>query len=417
MLKELTSMAVQNILKRKFRSFLTLLGVVIGVAAVVAIISMTLGLQETILGQLTKFMADIVTIMPGQMRFTAGPSLATGKVITLTTTDEKEISKIDGVKLTTGIVGTEVNVEFNDETGKLNVYGVKDVKAWTEIESGAVGLEDGRFLSSEDTYSTIIGYSVAHDIFSEDIELRKNIKINGVDFKVVGILNKAGGVLSTMDQRIYIPIEQARELFGEQFEENEYSAIMVKIKDGYDVEKVSNEINDKLLNIHHQTEDTKTFTVLSSKFFQEQIGTILASMTTFLTAIASISLLVGGIGIMNIMYVSVTERTREIGVMKAVGATSRTILLLFLLESGIFGLVGGVIGDLFGIIIGYGMNYVANIARAEAIGSQMIVTNFTITPEVLLLGAGFGFLVGIIAGFFPARRASKLEPVEALRYE
>ncbi len=419
MLRELVLLAVQNILKRKLRSFLTLLGIIIGVAAVVSIISLTTGIQQTIINQLTRFMSDVITVTPGRLSF-ATATLRGGRAIKLTTRDIEEISKIEGVKLVNGLIGSNIEVEFGDETGVLYAYGIEDVDAWKEIEASSVGLESGRYLTKEDKYSAIIGNSVAHEIFSKDVGLKKTIKLNGVDFRVVGIFKKAGGVLSMFDRRIYIPEKTAREIFPEGIEENEYSLITAKVEEGYDVEEVADRINEKLLKLHHQTEETKTFTVLTSKFFQTLVSNILSSLTTFLTAIASVSLLVGGIGIMNIMYVSVMERTREIGVMKAIGATNRTILLLFLLESGIFGLFGGIIGDVFGVGVGYVINYIANLLRTQTLQqmeTETILTQFVIEPQTLFVGAIFGFLVGIIAGYFPARKASKLQPVEALRYE
>lgn len=419
MLRELVLLAVQNILKRRLRSFLTLLGIIIGVAAVVSIISLTTGIQQTITSQLTKFMSDIITVSPGRLSF-ATATLQAGRAVELTDRDLKEISKIDGVELVNGLIGSNARVEFGGETGVLYVYGIQDVEAWKKIEASSIGLEDGRYLTKEDKYSAIIGNSVAHKIFSKEVEPKKTIRINGIDFKVEGILNKAGGVLSMFDSRIYIPEKAAREIFSEQFKEDEYSSITVKVEKGYDVEDVADTINERLLRLHHQTEETKTFTVLTSKFFQTLVSNIISSLTTFLTAIASVSLLVGGIGIMNIMYVSVTERTREIGVMKAIGATNRTILLLFLLEAGIFGLFGGIFGDAFGIGVGYIINYIANMLRfqnTQQIGMEGIATQFVIEPQTLVVGAVFGFLVGVMAGYFPARKASKLQPVEALRYE
>ncbi|MFH1228851.1 MAG: ABC transporter permease [Candidatus Aenigmatarchaeota archaeon] len=418
MLREITSMAVYNLSHRKVRSFLTLLGIVIGVSAFVATMLVGASMQQRIVGQLDKFMADLVTVIPGKISFSQGPSTEiTGKVVQLTERDESEISKVNGVKLATGVISGYLKVESNNESGKVMVIGVQDAKAWEEIEGGIIGLEDGRFLTDGDKYSIMIGSSVANEMFSKNISLRKSLTIGGLDFRVVGILNKGGGLLGSIDNSIFMPIKQARDIFGNQFDPDEFNEILVKVNQGYDTSIAAEDITQKLLKLHHQTAETQTFSVLSSKFFEEQIGSILGIISIFLSSLGAISLIVGGIGIMNIMYVSVMERTKEIGTMKAIGATSNVILLLFLFESAILGLIGGIVGDAVGVGLGYTISYGMRAGFGSTGVQQMSGPILYVSTDVLILGAVFGFLVGVLAGYFPARKAAKLQPVEALRYE
>lgn len=405
-------MAVHNMSSRKLRSFLTLLGIVIGVAAVVATISLGVGMQENLVGQFEKFQGDVISVIPQKISFSAGPPQSAGRVIKLTDIDIKEMSKIDGVEIVTAAIESSATVENGDESGKLTVTGLENPDVWYEIESKMLDMEKGRFITSGDKNSVVIGYSVAYDMFSKDFDLKKTITINGKEFRVVGILKKLGGFMSDVDQGIFMNIDPAREVLGSNFDNDQFSYITLKVNKNYDVEKIGAAIEEKLFDIHNQNKDTQTFTVFTPKFFQEQISSILDSFTIFLAILGTISLIIGGIGIMNIMYVSVMERTREIGVMKAIGASDRTVQYIFLLESGLFGLIGGILGVIFGALMSFGFG----IALSSFGGTGSFFAPY-MSPEIVALGMIFGFGVGILSGYFPAKKASKMNPVEALRYE
>ena len=422
MLRDLSRMAFNNISRRRLRSFLTVLGVIVGVLAIVGIISLGNSLEAKIYSDLEKFGSDTITIIPERLAAfgerkgggfpTGGPTTA-NKLFT--ESDLEKISKIEGVESAYGSIATNSMVEYYDESAAINITAPSDVDAWVKTELEKIGLETGRSLSNEDRYSAVVGYSIAHEIFSKDVGERKTLLINDTEFKVVGILNKVGGILNTIDQSIYIPIDTARQMFASEFAEDEFSRIYLKVSPGYDTGEVSEEIHKILFKSRDEDENTRTFTVLSPEFYQETVGSIMGTVTGFLGSIAAISLITGGIGITNIMYASVMERTREIGIMKAVGATDRTILLMVVLESGITGLIGGIIGDILGVLFAYGLT--AATGAFVATGAEGFTLQLVIRPEILILGCLAGFTVGVLAGYFPARKAAKLQPVDALRYE
>lgn len=408
---ELAILAFKNLSQRKLRTFLTLLGIIIGVTSIVGIISLGSSMELSVSKQLERLSSDTINIIPGNIR--PGRALSIIGAARLEKKDLEVISRVDGIESVYASLRDTAKVKYGNEEISLSVVGIENPENWAEIEAERLGLEEGKFISSDEKFSVVLGYSSAYEIFSKNLEVGKRIEIEGKSFKIVGILKKAGGVLATLDRQIYIPIDSAREIFGEKFKENEYSIIVAKVSKGYDVENVAKEIEEALLKERKENEETKSFTVVSPKFFQETVGSVLGTLTLFLSAIAGISLLVGGIGIANIMYVSVMERTRDIGIMKAIGATNNSILLLFLLESGLIGLLGGILGSIFGIIFSYVLSFVVSFAFT----TERLAMSIIIQPQTILLGCFFGFLVGIIAGFLPARKASKLNPVDALRYE
>ena len=391
MISDYFRLAINSILHRKLRSWLTIIGIVIGVAAIIALISLSLGLKSTIEEQFEAFGADKILISPKGFR---GPgTLAEG----LTEKDVEVLERIDEIEVVSPGMALPGEVKFHEETEFPFIFGSRNSK---EILEGGTNLEEGRYLEENDKFSVLIGSSVAEDLFDEEIRLRNKIQINGQDFKVVGILEPVGN--SQDDNTIYITLDDFREIFNK---EDEVGFISAKVKQGVDIPTLQKKIEREL----EKARDDENFQVVTPTQILEQINQILGVIQAVLVGIAAISLLVGGIGIMNSMYTTVLERTRDIGIMKAIGAKKSDILKIFLIESGLMGLVGGAFGVILGTLISLGVAKYSTQA-----GFKLLVE---INLPLMLFGLLFAFVVGMISGIWPAYQASKLKPVDALRYE
>ncbi|MEM2890553.1 MAG: FtsX-like permease family protein, partial [Candidatus Hadarchaeum sp.] len=243
--------------------------------------------------------------------------------------------------------------------------------------------------------------------------------IKDTEFQVVGIMNKAGGALMTTDATIYLPKETMREIFN--LPEDRVDSIVVGVKPDADINEVAEKISEALRRSHRVTKNNEDFTVITPDYVKNVVGQITGLLSILLGGIAGISLIVGTIGITNIMFVTVSERTREIGVMKALGSTNRDILMLFVLESGIISLIGGVIGVFVGLGLGEGLIFLSRMAISGTTiasnGLSSLQAGIAIIPELIAGTIALSFVVGVIAGFLPARKAANLNPIEALRYE
>ncbi|HDH91497.1 MAG TPA: ABC transporter permease [Candidatus Aenigmarchaeota archaeon] len=415
MLLEYLSIVIRNLSQRKLRSFLTLLGMMIGVAAVVGLVGATQGITQSIYAQLRYFRSDWIIIMPGELKLGFKQSLPY-QIPLLTDRDTDVVSKVAGVEAAMGIVEKTLPVEYGGEILYLQVWGIEPEK-FKIIDP--LGTEEGRYISSNDKFSTLLGNSVAHQIFEEEIGIKKKIKIRGYDFKVVGIRNEYGGLLSNLeDTVVFIPIDTMRELFVRDKER--VSLIVAKIAEGADPKKVEDNIKLALCKAR-KTCGKEDFTLITPSFVEKTVSQIMGLLTILLGGIAGISLLVSGIGIANTMYTSVLERTREIGILKAIGASSRTIMLLFLLEAGIMGLIGGILGCILGAGIGEAFLVARRGMLARTEMSELTrptpITHVHLTPQLIIGALVFSFFIGILSGLFPARKAAKMDPVEALRYE
>ncbi|MCH7902832.1 ABC transporter permease [archaeon] len=402
-LKDSFKLSLNNILHRKLRAWLTLLGIIIGVAAVVSIISIGEGAQSNLTENLSDFGADIITISPGFNRAGFFGGSGRGRDFgdhSTTTTQVTELGKRDltiikgnpNILLVNEIVAGRGEFIFLAETVSVSIQGVNPV-TWTETNN--VELDSGRFLGVSDSGTIVIGDRIANDNFKQQLTIGRKVTIESKPFTVIGILKEGSN-----DSTVFMPLITAWEITD--VNRNVYTSIQAKVNDPEKIEEITGELEQQLRLSRKVTERNQDFTIRSSLAFQEQISEVLDTLTLFLGAIAAISLLVGAVGVANSMFTSVLEQTREIGIMKALGSTEREILELFVIESGLFGLIGGLIGVIIGTIVAFGISFFATTL---------------VTPQLMIFAILLSTIIGIISGIIPARAASKLKPVEALRYE
>lgn len=404
MISDFLTYALRTFKRRKVRSFLTMLGIFIGIAAIVSLVSLGQGLQQTITEQFEQMGVDKIMIYPGVNSFVPGIG---GAGIELREKDIETVRDVRGVDVVGGMLYKLGKLKFGDEVQYAWVIGLPQDDS-KEVFNSMMSLkvEKGRDLRKNDRYRSVVGVRLADaDFFDKAVRVGDKIEIEDKEIKVVGILGTIGNPED--DSSILIPLETGREIFNEP---DVYSSFIVQVKKGFDPDKVAGDIKKYLRKSRGQKEGEEDFTVQTSEQLAESFSTVFTIVQVVLIGLASISLLVGGIGIMNTMFTSVLERTREIGVMKAIGARNSDIMKIFLIEAGLLCTIGGGIG----IILGIGISKLIQYVAAQA-GMGIIQAYF---PWYLIVGAlAFSFLVGTLSGIFPARRAAKLKPVDALRYE
>ena len=340
-LKKSFQLALNILLHSRLRSWLTIIGIVIGIAAVVSIVSISQGAQENLEEQLGGLGADILTITPGFSQaqgpgggFIRGPrgggdTSSTEDQKNLTAKDVLVLKNIDNVDYVMGEVSDKGDLTYSSKTASLSVKGI-DVSVWKDITTEQIA--EGRFLGIGDTYSVVLGGNIVRSTFKDGIPLNSKVIIEGKSFKVVGILESGSTV--------YMPIEVTRTTF-EDIGDDEFDSISVKIKDVALTDETIDLIVKKLMFSRGAlTDKDRDFSVSDPSARKEMMEETMGTMTLFLTAIAAISLLVGAVGIANTMFTSVLEKTKEIGIMKAIGAQNKDILLIFLFNAGLIGFVG-----------------------------------------------------------------------------
>jgi len=405
----------------KLRSWLTIIGIIIGIGAVVAIVSISQGAQQELTSRFGQLGADILTISPGYSQAGGfrgfeggGNNGGTGvNQKNLTNKDILALKSVPNVKFVMGTVSGRADIKYLDKSGSANVQGV-DTSVWKDIVT--TELDSGRYLTKSDLYSVVLGYGRANTYFGKPVQLNRQITIEGKIFKVVGIFVESGG--GGNDNSVIIPIEAARDVLSD-VGSSEFDSITVKVDDINQMNQTIANIENKLMMSRGILKATdRDFSISSVLELQRTIASTLNTMSIFLAAIAAISLIVGGIGISNTMFTSVLEKTREIGIMKAIGAKNRDILAIFLFSSGMIGFIGGLGGVILGSVASGYISLLTSGASAGGPGGIARIFGATsITPGLLIFAFSFSIIIGVIAGAIPAYRASRLKPVDALRYE
>ena len=387
-------LAVNSIRHRKLRSWLTVIGIVIGVAAIISLLTLSRSLESTIGEQFEQFGANRILISAKGFQ---GPGTASQG---LTTDDVKTIEKISGLAYVLPALFRSAEIVYRQETGFTLISALPAEQFAAFYEDTGVDLAAGRMVKDGEKYVALIGSRVAAEMFSKEIGVGSKITITKKEFRIIGVVEEIGNAQD--DNQIAIPLEAAREIFQEP---ERVDTIIAQVKSNADIPALQEKIEREL----KRQRDNTNFQVLTARQILEQINQVLGVLQVVLVGIAAISLLVGAIGIMNSLYTSVLERTKDIGIMKAIGARNQDILEIFLMESGLIGLVGGVLGTALGTGIALAIGPLSKHA-----GFLLIIN---IEVSVLLFGLAFAFILGGLSGILPAWQASKLKPVEALRYE
>ena len=403
MYKESFLMAWASLIANKMRSILTMLGIIIGVAAVIALVSIGNGVNQDIQNSISSLGSNLLMVMPGAPR-TPGVRPSQGSMKSLKVSDYQAISKLDGVKAASPYTANSYVTIYQSKNWTTTVSGVssnfQDVNNWTMAE--------GRFISSKNVENrervAVVGQTVVKNLFAGEDPVGKEIRVKNIPFRVIGVLNSKGNGTMGNDQDdvIFIPYTTAME----RVEGVDYlRMVYVVASDDNGIDRLQSDI-ENLLRVRHSIKDTNLddFNIQNMKSIMETMEQTTGTLTLFLGAVAAISLVVGGIGIMNIMLVSVTERTREIGIRKALGATYFVIVTQFLIEAVVISLMGGLIG----IALGIGASKLIGLASGMST---------VISVPTIVLSFAFSMAIGLVFGIYPARKAAKLNPIDALHYE
>lgn len=403
MYKESFLMAWASLIANKMRSILTMLGIIIGVAAVIALVSIGNGVKQQVSDSISSLGSNLLMVMPGAPR-TPGVRPTASSQRSLKEGDYKAIAKLDGVAAASPFTSNSYVAIYQSNNWTTTVSGVSP--SLQTINN--LTMKDGRFITEKNVQNrervAVVGSTIVKNLFGSEDPVGKDIRVKNIPFKIIGVLESKGNSSMGEDQDdvVYIPYTTAMErVQGVDY----LRMVYVSANDDNGINRLQADI-ENLLRVRHNIKDSNLddFNIRNMQSIMETMQQTTSTLTLFLGAVAAISLIVGGIGIMNIMLVSVTERTREIGIRKALGATYNVIVTQFLIEAVVISLMGGIIGIIFGI------------------GASQLISKFSGMSTVLsiptiFLSFGFSIAIGLVFGVYPARKAARLNPIDALHYE
>ena len=381
-------MAFSSILSSKMRSFLTMLGIIIGVVAVVVLISLVNGATDSVTSEIEGLGSNLLTV-----------SIRDDRYHNLTAAD---IDQLGEGSMSIGAIAPSLSQPATVKNGSKTYLATIQGTTTAYLDIGSLTIQYGRFLKTPDLADqsavAVIGINVADELFGRRDVLGESLSVRGRSFKIIGILEEGASAFSGADDKVIIPFTLAQRMFGQKYVTTFYVAAL----SSETVSQAETDIETVLLSLYRQ--DDTAFNILNQASILDVMDSVMGTLSLLLGGIAAISLLVGGIGIMNIMLVSVSERTREIGIRKAIGAGRSRILVQFLIESMVISVLGGLIG----ILISWGLLSIVSVIAGISFG---------MTIEVITLAVGFSIFVGVVFGLYPANKAARLPPIQALRNE